>query len=112
MSKIGRVKGLTCIGSKKPIELTAWEVKSDSVSAETLQIQLRKDIRTNASVMDKLEQSLDMSFPRPAPIVLDIIGSRALAYIVRKIEPGFFGARSAEEIIDFLNNGNLPKAQG
>ncbi|KAG0302596.1 hypothetical protein BGZ98_007372 [Dissophora globulifera] len=105
-------------GAKTPIEIVAWEAKSDVVSAETLQVQLRKNICTNASVMNKLAPYLDSEFPRPAPIVLDIIGLRALAYIVQKIEPGVFGAgtvsedlielpRAADEVVDFLCNGSM-----
>ncbi|KAG0361418.1 hypothetical protein BGX24_005345, partial [Mortierella sp. AD032] len=84
-------------GAKSPIEIVAWEAKPDAASAETLQVQLRKKIRTNASMMNKLAPYLDSGLPRPAPIVVDIIGSRALAYIVHKIEPGVFGAGAISE---------------
>ncbi|KAG0317913.1 hypothetical protein BGZ97_004671 [Linnemannia gamsii] len=69
-------------------------------------------------MMHKLAPYLDSGFPRQAPIVVDIIGSRALAYIVHKIEPGVFGAgaisedlielpRAADEIMGFLFSGNM-----
>ncbi|KAF9912290.1 hypothetical protein EC991_000182 [Linnemannia zychae] len=105
-------------GAKCPIEIVAWEAKPDGAFAETLQVQLRKNIRTNASMMNKLAPYLDSGFPRQAPIVVDIIGSRALAYIVHKIEPGVFGAgaisedlielpRAADEIKGLLFNGSM-----
>ncbi|KAF9930193.1 hypothetical protein FBU30_000793 [Linnemannia zychae] len=61
---------------------------------------------------------LDSGFPRPEPIVLDIIGSRALAYITHKIEPGIFVAgsvseklielpKAVDEVMDFLFNGSM-----
>ncbi|KAF9576069.1 hypothetical protein EC968_000136 [Mortierella alpina] len=81
-------------GAKSPMEIVAWEAKPDAASAETLQIQLRKNIRTNASIMNKLAPYLD------------------------PIEPGVFGAgvisedlielpRAADEIMGFLFSGSM-----
>ncbi|KAF9286854.1 hypothetical protein BGZ68_002513 [Mortierella alpina] len=104
--------------AKSPVEIVAWEAQQDTASAETLQVRIRNSIRTNVSMMNKLAPYLDSRFPCPAPIVLDIIGSRALAYLVRKIEPGVFGVgaiseemielpRAADEITRFLYNGSM-----
>ncbi|KAG9072215.1 hypothetical protein KI688_006439 [Linnemannia hyalina] len=62
--------------------------------------------------MNKLAQYLDSSFPRPAPIILDIIGSRALAYMVTKVEPAVTEdmiklPKSADGIDNFLEGGSL-----
>ncbi|KAF9413829.1 hypothetical protein BGZ76_004976, partial [Entomortierella beljakovae] len=59
-------------------------------------------------------------FPPPSPIILDIEGLRALPYVVRKVEPGVFGAGavtasrlticlpySEDDIEDFLEGGHL-----
>ncbi|ORZ04314.1 hypothetical protein BCR41DRAFT_199263 [Lobosporangium transversale] len=116
--KIDLMHQLCLQGVGKPIELIAWEVKSSSVSPDILQIQLRKNIRTNASIMNNISQYMERTFPRPSPIILDIVGSKALAYTVRKFEPGAFGAgavgdtmiqipRHADEIPEFLDGGGL-----
>ncbi|KAF9431437.1 hypothetical protein BGZ76_000308 [Entomortierella beljakovae] len=101
-----------------PIELVSWEAKSEAVSSETLQIQQRKNIRINASILRKLRKYQEMSYPSTSPIVLDIVGPRALIYSVRLLEPHIFGAgaiadelielpRTVDEIGDFLTNGNI-----
>jgi len=107
-----------CPEGGKPIDLVAWEAKSEAVSSDTLQIQQRKNIRINASVQNKLSRYLDPSFPRPSPIILDIVGPRALPYRVTKVEPGIFVAgavaedmielpKTAEGVDDFLEGGSL-----
>jgi hypothetical protein len=116
--KIDIMHQLCFQGSSKPVEMVAWEVKSETASSEVLQAQLRKNIRINASIMNKQSDYMGRSFPRPSPIILDITGSRALVYTVRKIEPGIFGAgavgdkliklpRNIEEIPRFLDGGNM-----
>ncbi|KAG0348212.1 hypothetical protein BG004_005689 [Podila humilis] len=116
--KIDIMHQLCLQGRTKPIEMVAWEVKSESVEAEALQCQLRKNIRINASIMNKLSQYMEWDFPRPSPMVLDIVGSRALVYTVRKVQPEVFGAgavgenlielpMNTKEIAEFLDGGNM-----
>ncbi|KAF9931954.1 hypothetical protein FBU30_009249 [Linnemannia zychae] len=116
--KIDIMHQLCLQGNSKPIDVIAWEAKSEAVSGEALQIQLRKNIRINASIMNNLSQYMERDFPRPSPMVLDIVGSRALVYTVRKIESGVFGAgavgekmielpTNASEIAEFLDGGSM-----
>ncbi|KAI7830546.1 hypothetical protein BC939DRAFT_286133 [Gamsiella multidivaricata] len=116
--KIDIMHQLCLQGRSKPIEIIAWEAKSEAVSGEALQIQLRKNIRINASIMNKLSRYMERDFPRPSPMVLDIVGSRALVYTVRKIEPGIFGVgavgekmielpKNTSEIAEFLDGGSM-----
>ncbi|KAF9185491.1 hypothetical protein BGZ50_003032 [Haplosporangium sp. Z 11] len=116
--KIDIMHQLCLQGRSKPIEIIAWEAKSEAASGEVLQIQLRKNIRINASIMNKLSQYMERDFPRPSPMVLDIVGSRALVYVVRKIEPGIFGVgavgekmvelpKNTNEIAEFLDGGSM-----
>ncbi|KAF9277990.1 hypothetical protein BGZ68_008850 [Mortierella alpina] len=116
--KIDIMHQLCLEGNSKPVEMIAWEAKSEAVGAEALQIQLRKNIRINASIMNKLSGYMGREFPRPSPWVLDIVGPRALVYTVRKIEPGVFGAgavgdkmielpTNASEIAGFLDGGSM-----
>lgn len=116
--KIDIMHQLCLEGNSKPVEMIAWEAKSEAVGAEALQIQLRKNIRINASIMNKLSGYMGREFPRPSPWVLDIVGPRALVYTVRKIEPGVFGAgavgdkmielpTNASEIAGFLEGGSM-----
>ncbi|KAF9171145.1 hypothetical protein BGX20_008058 [Mortierella sp. AD010] len=116
--KIDILHQLCMQGVGKPLELLSWEAKPKSASDETLQTQLRKNIRTNASIMKSLMPYLDRSFPQPSPMVLDIVGPRALVYTVRKIESGVFGAgligermieipMHADDIAQFLDGGSM-----
>ncbi|KAF9167382.1 hypothetical protein BGX21_011480 [Mortierella sp. AD011] len=68
--------------------------------------------------MKSLMPYLDCGFPRPSPMVLDIVGSRALVYTVKKIESGVFGASlvgkgmieipmHADDIAQFLDSGSM-----
>ncbi|KAF9932663.1 hypothetical protein FBU30_007660 [Linnemannia zychae] len=79
-------------GARDPMDIVAWEEKP-----ETLHFQLCQNIRTNANVMNRLAPYLEPGFPSSEPIVLDIIGSRALAYIVKTIEPSVFGEGTVSE---------------
>lgn len=85
--------------------MVAWEVKSETASPEILQTQLRKNIRINASVMNKQSHYMERSFSRPSSIILDITGSRALVYTVQKIEPGIFSAEAVgDKLIELPRN--------
>ncbi|KAF9340665.1 hypothetical protein BGZ91_000778, partial [Linnemannia elongata] len=79
----------------KAVEIIAWQAKSEI--GEALQVQLRENNRTDASILSKLLEYMEQDFPNPSPIVLDILDSRALVYTVRKIEPGVFGAGAVAE---------------
>ncbi|KAF9353466.1 hypothetical protein BGX26_008779, partial [Mortierella sp. AD094] len=103
---------------EKPKELVAWEAKSSDVSKEARKIQLRKNIRINACFSNSFAPYLDQAFPRQLPIVLDIVGTRALPYVVRKTEPNIFVAgavskklikvpQNAEDLVDFMDSGCL-----
>ncbi|KAF9979392.1 hypothetical protein BGZ65_006648 [Modicella reniformis] len=116
--KIDLMHQLCLQGRQKALEMIAWEAKSDGTAADALQAQLRKNIRINASIMNKLSPYLGTDFPRPSPMVLDIVGSRALVYMVSKIEPRIFGAAavmnrmielptSPVTIADFLDGGHM-----
>ncbi|KAF9182370.1 hypothetical protein BGZ51_004804 [Haplosporangium sp. Z 767] len=84
-------------GSQKWIGICTWEAKAIGVSSDTVHTQLRKNIRINAVLANALATYVDPSFPRASPVVLDIEGPQAFAYLVRKIEPGVFGAGAISE---------------
>ncbi|KAG0261182.1 hypothetical protein BG011_001288 [Mortierella polycephala] len=84
-------------GSQKWIGICTWEAKAIGVSPDTVQTQLRKNIRINAVLANALATYVDLSFPRASPVILDIEGPQALAYLVRKVEPGVFGAGAVSE---------------
>jgi len=61
---------------------------------------------------------MEKGFPRPSPLVLNLVGSRALVYTVKKIQLGVFGEgivgekmialpMSADEIAGFLGGGGM-----
>ncbi|KAG9070447.1 hypothetical protein KI688_007983 [Linnemannia hyalina] len=105
--KIDIMHQLCLEGRIKPIEIIAWEAKSEAVAGEALQSQLHKNIRINASIMNNLSQDMKRDFRRPSPMVLDIVGPRALVYTVQKIEPGIFGAGAVgEKLIELPMNAN------
>ncbi|KAI7824088.1 hypothetical protein BC939DRAFT_450509 [Gamsiella multidivaricata] len=104
--------------TRKPLGVCTWEAKVTDTSTEQLQIQLRKNIRTNAALANAVRMYVDPTFPRRSPIILDIEGPRALAYMVRKVDTSVFGAGAvspqaialptcAEDIIHFLDSGHL-----
>ncbi|KAF9203611.1 hypothetical protein BGZ49_006221 [Haplosporangium sp. Z 27] len=116
--KIDIMHQMSTQGSSKPIELIAWEAKPSSARDEDSQVQLRKNIRTNASIMKTLAPYMDEDYPKPSAMILDILGSQALVYTLKKIEPGIHAAglvcekmleipRYADEIAEFLDGGNL-----
>lgn len=85
----------------KAVEIIAWQAKSEI--REALQVQQRKNNRTDASILSsKLLEYIEQDFPNPSPIVLDIFDSRALVYTVRKIEPGVFGVGAVAETLVVL----------
>ncbi|KAF9089077.1 hypothetical protein BGX27_002567 [Mortierella sp. AM989] len=116
--KVDIIHQLCMKGANKPLELLAWEAKPSSALEEVLQTQLLKNIRINASIMNTLTPYLNCSLPKPSPMILDIVGSRALVYTVRKIEPSVFAAgvigrkmidipMHADEIAEFLDGGSM-----
>ncbi|KAG0243452.1 hypothetical protein B0O80DRAFT_499500 [Mortierella sp. GBAus27b] len=111
----------------KSWEVCSWEAKSINIGAEDLQIQRRKNLRHNASIANTTSTMAGFtksrtphSFPHPSPVILDIEGLRALPYVVRKMEPGVFGAgivteeermicfpQTKEDIEEFLDGGHM-----
>ncbi|KAF9342923.1 hypothetical protein BGX34_007476, partial [Mortierella sp. NVP85] len=112
-------------GFKKPLELFSWEAKSMNAGTDQLQIQRRKNMRINACMANKTSSIAGFvdsvtKFPLPGPVILDIEGHRALPYVVRKVEPGVFGAGTVtaskpmiclpdvvDSIESFLDEGHL-----
>ncbi|KAF9207766.1 hypothetical protein BGZ49_010588 [Haplosporangium sp. Z 27] len=87
-------------------------------SQDTLQTQLCKNVRINAALANSVRTFVDADVPRRSPIILDIEGTNAMLYLVRRVEDGVFGAGvvSTQSIVlptcvgdipHFLDSGNI-----
>ncbi|KAF8956022.1 hypothetical protein BGZ46_002483 [Entomortierella lignicola] len=105
-------------GSMRPYGICIWEAKIAESSQDTLQTQFCKNVRINAALANSVRRFVDADVPRRSPVILDIEGTNAMLYLVRRVEDGVFGAGvvSTQSIIlptcvgdipHFLDSGNI-----